>query len=276
MLTVVLDAVFQTSCGRMLKNLDIAVVDNGRAAPASGLESVELTLRLVELLASATDGKGVTEVASDLGISKPRAHRHLRCLVELGYARQDPYTECYKIGVKVLALGEAARGRYGLIRELRPVMLTLAAESGFAVTLASLIEDNVVLLEMIAGDSPLDFSVKPGMRLDFRRSAHGLIALTFGPQDLLQAQSGSGDFAAVQARVSDVRAAGWATAIDSVEYWANALAAPVFDAKGWRGSIAIAGPSRDLPARPTAVQEKWIKSAAVEASRILGYCGASL
>lgn len=259
----------------MLKNFNIAVVENSR--PAAGLESVELTLRLIELLASAPDAKGVTEVASDLGISKPRAHRHLRCLVDLGYARQDPYTEGYKIGVKTLALGEAARGRYDLIRQLRPVMLSLAEASGFAVTLASLIEDNVVLLEMISGKSPLDFSVKPGMRLDFQNSAHGLIALAFGPNDLLQSQAGSGDRALLQKRVADVRAAGWATAIDCVEYWANALASPVFGAKGvWRGSIAIAGPSRELPARPTAVQEKWIKSAAAEASQILGGWGASL
>lgn len=259
----------------MLKNLNIANAENGRSG--AGLESVELTLRLIELLASASGAKGVTEVAGDLGISKPRAHRHLRCLVELGYARQDPYTEGYEIGARVLALGEAARARYELIELLRPVMLRLSQTSGFAVTLAALIEDNVTVLEMIAGVNPLDFSVKPGARLDFQRSAHGLIALAFGPRDLLAVQLEKKEADGLQQRVSGVRAAGWATSIDSVEYWANALAAPVFDAKGhWRGSIALAGASYDLPAHPAPAQEGWIKSAAAEASELLGWRGAPI
>lgn len=257
----------------MLKNLNIANAEKDR--PGAGLESVELTLRLIELLASASSAKGVTEVAGDLGISKPRAHRHLRCLVDLGYARQDPYTEGYEIGVRVLALGEAARARYELIEILRPVMLRLSQASGFAVTLAALIEDSVIVLEMIAGANPLDFSVKPAARLDFQRSAHGLIALAFGPKDLLAAELEKPDSDVLESRVARIRTAGWATSIDSVEYWANALAAPVFDAKGlWRGSIALAGSSYDLPAQPGAQQEAWIKSAAAEASHLLGQRGA--
>ena len=259
----------------MLKNLNIAVADKDR--PAAGLESVELTLSLIELLASATHAKGVTEVSNDLGISKPRAHRHLRCLVDLGYARQDPYTEGYEIGARVLTLGHAARARYELIDLLRPVMLRLSHASGFAVTLGSLIEDKVTILEIIAGKSQLDFTVKSGGRLDFRTSAHGLVALAFGPKDLLAAQSGTGEVETLYNRVAEIRRDGWATAIDSVEYWANALAAPVFDAKGvWRGSIAMAGPSRELPAKPTRAQEQWIKSAAIEASQVLGWRGVGM
>ncbi len=225
----------------MLKNFNIAQAESAR--PAAGLESVELTLRLIELLASASCAKGVTEVAGDLGISKPRAHRHLRCLVDLGYARQDPYTEGYEIGARVLALGNAA-------------------------------QNYVTVLEMIAGANPLDFSVKPGARLEFDRSAHGLVALAFGPRDLLAAQLEMHGAEILESRVSAVRTAGWTTSIDSVEYWANALAAPVFDAKGlWRGSIAIAGASGELPAQPGPQQLAWITSAAKGASHLLGWSG---
>ena len=144
-------------------------------------------------------------------------------------------------------------------------------------TLGSLIEDKVTILEIIAGKSQLDFTVKSGGRLDFRTSAHGLVALAFGPKDLLAAQSGTGEVETLYNRVAEIRRDGWATAIDSVEYWANALAAPVFDAKGvWRGSIAMAGPSRELPAKPTRAQEQWIKSAAIEASQVLGWRGVGM
>ena len=50
--------------------------------------------------------------------------------------------------------------------------------------------------------------------------------------------------------------------------------ATVFDAKGrWRGSIAIAGASAELPAQPGPQQLAWLTSAAAEASRLLGWRG---
>jgi len=131
----------------------------------------------------------------------------------------------------------SARARDELIELMRPVMPRLSHACGFGVTLGSLIEDKVTILEIIAGKNQLDFAVKSGGRLDLRTSAHGLVALAFGPKDLLAAQSGTGEVETLCNRVAKIRQDGWATAIDSVEYWANALAAPVFDAKGvWRGS----------------------------------------
>ena len=76
-----------------------------RASSAPDLNSVDLVLRLVELLAASREPRGVTDVARELGISKPRAHRHLRALVQRGYARQDPRTEGYEVGIKVLVAG---------------------------------------------------------------------------------------------------------------------------------------------------------------------------
>ncbi len=68
----------------------------------------------------AASRAGVSEVARELGISKARAHRHLRALVQRGYARQDARTDGYEIGVKVLALGEAVRDRFDAAAAMRP------------------------------------------------------------------------------------------------------------------------------------------------------------
>ena len=71
-----------------------------------------LILRLLELLARSREPRGVSDVARELGITRPRAHRHLRALVQRGYASQDPRSEGYEVGVKVLTLGEAVRDRF--------------------------------------------------------------------------------------------------------------------------------------------------------------------
>ena len=255
------------------------------AAPIAELESVELVLRLVELLAAAREPRGVTDIARELGISKARAHRHLRALVQRGYARQDARSEGYEIGVKVLALGEAVRDRFDVLGAVRPVMGPLREATGLAVTATALVEGAVVVLEMLQGKALIAFAVRPGARLDFHASAHGLIALAFGPPELMETalarplqawtEHTLTDPAQVRAEVERVRRRGWATAEDAVQIGVNALASPVFDHRGdWRGAVALVGASRDIPQTPSDALTDLVTRAAAEASRALGWGGA--
>jgi DNA-binding IclR family transcriptional regulator len=252
-------------------------------APAD-LESVDLVLRLLELLAEARHPKGVTEVARELEISKARAHRHLRALVQRGYAAQDPRSDGYEVGIRVLTLGEQARERFDVIRAIRPQMAQLREASGLAVTASAIVGDEVIVLEMIQGASVIDFGVRPGSRLDLHASAHGLVALAFGPAHLL-------DLALtrplrrwtphtldqpdqVRRAVELVRRQGWATAVDAVQIGVNALAVPVFDHRNVsRGAIALVGASQFIPAEPSAAQIDLVTTAAAQASRSLGSQG---
>src|SRR5205823_1949141 len=106
-------------------------------------ESVELVFRLLELLAGSREPMGVTEVARILSISKPRAHRHLRALVQRGYARQDPRTDGYEIGIRLVMLGEQVRERFDVIGAIRPLMGRLRDATGLAVTASAVVGDEV-------------------------------------------------------------------------------------------------------------------------------------
>lgn len=255
-------------------------VEGGEAG--SGLSSVDLVLDMAELLAAAPRPRGVSDIARDLSISKARAHRHLRALVQRGYVRQDPETDRYEIGVKLLALGEAVRDRFDVLTAMRPEMSRLREATGQAVTASALVEGAVTVLEMLQGRTLVEFGLRPGARLDFHASAHGLIALAFGPPALLE-QVLAGPLEtftaatlvgpdAVRAEVAQVRRQGWATAMDQVLTGVNALAAPVFDHRGdWRGAIAIVGASQFIAAVPSEDQITEVTRAADEASRRLGW-----
>ena len=222
-------------------------------------------------------------MARDLGISKARAHRHLRALVQRGYARQDAVTDGYEIGVKVLALGEAVRDRFDVAAAIRPEMGRLREATGLAVTASVLAEGAVTVVEMLQGKTLIEFGIRPGSRLDFHASAHGLIALAFGPPELLE----RGAVAAAErldrrtrspirtpcaATSRRVRRQGWATAVDAVQIGVNALAAPVFDHRGdWRGAIALVGATQFIPETPSDEQIAHVTDAAAAASRRLGW-----
>ncbi len=252
------------------------------APAAADLESVELVLRLLETLAASSEPRGVTDIARELSISKPRAHRHLRALVQRGYARQDPRTDGYEIGVRVLALGEQVRERFDVIGAIRPSMGPLRDGTGLAVTASAIVGDEVVVLEMLQGASPIEFSVRVGTRLDLHASAHGLVALAFGPPSLMASALARPLNAwtdrtltepdAIRAESARVRRSGWASAADAVQVGVNALAAPVFDHRGdCRGAVALVGATQFIPKTPPADQVALVVEAANQASRRLGF-----
>jgi DNA-binding IclR family transcriptional regulator len=262
--------------------IDIVLSDDADAG--SGLASVDLVLRLLELLAGSPEPRGVSEIARALGVSKARAHRHLRALMGHGYVRQDPASERYEVAVKLMVLGEAVRERFDVLRAMRPAMARLRQSTGQAVTASALVEEAVVVLELLPGRNPIEFGVRPGTTLDFHATAHGLTALAFGPPRLL-AQASARPLKAwtaatltepedLMAAVAAVRAQGWASAPDQMMEGVNALAAPVFDHAGaWRGTVALVGASAAVAATPELVAQ--VMAAAAEASRTLGWRSAA-
>lgn len=248
----------------------------------SGLASVDLVLSLIELLAGSARPRAMSDIAREMGISKARAHRHLRALMQHGYVLQDPDTERYEIGVKLLALGEAVRHRFDVLGATRPEMGRLRDETGQTVTVSALVDNAVVILELLPGKTLVEFGVRPGATLDFHASAHGHVALAFGPKGLLErvlsrklkthTPSTLTDPAKLAAEVEKVRRRGWATAADQLLVGVNALAAPIFDYRGdWRGSLAIVGATQFIPADPAPEQLAQVTGAAAEASRRLGW-----
>ncbi|MCG6197849.1 helix-turn-helix domain-containing protein, partial [Anoxybacillus sp. LAT_38] len=51
------------------------------------------------------DGLGITELAHRMDVAKSTVHRLLTSLKNQGYVRQDPLTERYLLGLKLIELG---------------------------------------------------------------------------------------------------------------------------------------------------------------------------
>ena len=247
-----------------------------------GLASVELVLRLLEFLAHSARPRGVSEIARALGISKTRAHRHLRALVARGYARQEAHGDLYEVTVRLMVLGEAVRDRFDVLSAMRPQMGLLREATGQAVTASALVDGALVILELLHGRTLIEFGVRPGATLDLHSSAHGLVALAFGPPHLLAGLASAPlpawtsrtvtRFDRLEGAVAAVRAQGWASAADQMMVGVNALAAPVFDHRRvWRGTLALVGSTQFIAPRPDPAQIEAVTDAAAAASRQLGW-----
>lgn len=240
------------------------------------MQASDITLRMLEHLALESEPRGVTELAEALGLAKTTAHRHLRTLVERGFARQHAGTQRYEPGIKLFQLGERLRERFTLGRAAREVMQRLRDTSGQAVTLSALIDSRVIVVDLLQGHTLIEFGVRPGTDMDLTRTAHGRTALAFGPVSLRPVSgrmAGSRqNNAALERQLSSIRKQGWATAANEVMYGMNALASPVFDAGGqYLGAVAIVGSVQYIPAKPSAAQIEQVKGAALAISSHMGW-----
>lgn len=251
-----------------------------RTAPAA-TETVDLSLRILEHLALARAPAGVSDLARAFDTSKTKVYRHLQTLARHAFVRQDAATRRYEAGIKLFMLGERLRERFDVVGAARDDMARLRDKTGQAVTLSTLVEDEVVVLELLQGRAIVDFGTRPGTVLDLHASAHGKVTLAFGPAGLLerclarplkawtpQTISSRG---ALERAVAEVRGRGWATAANQVLTGVNGLAAPIFRHDGgYAGAIAIAGSVQHIPAAPSPEQVAAVTAAARAISRTMG------
>jgi len=251
-------------------------------APPAATETLDLSLRLLERLADAREPVGVSELAREFGSSKATVYRHIQTMARHGFVRQDPATQRYQAGVKLFILGERLRDRFDVLAAARKEMAPLRDETGQAVTVSALVEDQVLVLELLQGRTIVEFGTRPGTVLDLHASAHGKVALAFGPAEL-QERSLARPLKpwtpqtirtrpALERAIALVRARGWATAPNEVLPGVNALAAPIFDHRGaYAGAIAIVGSTQYIAATPAPQQIALVTGAAQRISRELGF-----
>src|SRR6267378_4446004 len=231
-------------------------------------ERVDLSLRLLERLATLREPIGVSELAREFASSKATVYRHLQTLMLHGFVRQEATTMRYAAGIKLFILGERLRERFDVLAIARDDLARLRDETGQPATLSALVEHQVVVLEVLQGHA----------------SAHGNVALAFGPESLmgyclakpLKAWTPHTicSPSALRRAVAQVRARGWAAAPNRVLQGVNGLAAPLFNHGGdYAGAVAIAGSIQYIPASPPPAQIRAVTQTAERISRKLGWNG---
>lgn len=247
-----------------------------------GVQSVMLTLKILEFLGAERKPVGVTTIASALGVNKSRIFRHLRTLVGEGYLTQSPDTERYEIGARLVRLGRAVADRLHVGEIAMPHLVALRDALGHFTVLSEVESGGVRILATVSGKSAIEIGVKQGSLLPFHASAQGKIALAFGESSLrdsaynsrleLQTPKTISSAAALRRDVDRVRRQGWAVAPNESLIGLNALAAPVFDVDGKLiGSVAIVDSIQFIEAVPGAEQIKHVVATADRISRGLGW-----
>ena len=251
---------------------------------SNSVQAVAFALRILEYVASRKDALRVTDLAAHFETNKTRIFRHLRTLVETGYIVQDKESERYRVGSRLIALGQTVSKNFDLASVARPPMRVLRDALNHSVVLGLPVSTGVQILSVEPSSAPIEITVRPGSVMAFHHSAQGKVALAFGDPAVLDALTANDltastphticQLPALRAEVQRVRARGLASAPNEAAMGLNALAAPIFDSGGQLiATAAIVNLVQFLDSRVQAKDAHSLLQCAAEISSRLGYRG---
>jgi DNA-binding IclR family transcriptional regulator len=192
---------------------------------------------------------GTNELARRIGVNPSTASRLLGTLEDARLVEQVPSSGRYRLGLRLLELGNLALGRLDLRALARPHLEALVAETGETATLSVPGERDAITVDFAQSPASVQSVARLGRPSVAHATAAGKVLLAFGgvplPNGPLErftrrTLTNSAKLASV---VERVRAQGWAEAAGERERDLNAIAAPSFGADGRLAAIlGLQGP----------------------------------
>lgn len=244
-------------------------------------KTVVKCLRLVEALARSERPRGVTELATELGLTKSNVHRLLDTLMVEGYVKRHAERRSYELTLKLWDLAAAIVSHLDIREIARAHMRQLAAETGESVHLSVLEGDEVVYVDNIETSHPVRAYARLGSRAPAHCVATGKVMLAWRPEhaiaavcERLEAATPATVTSAARLRREFARAREDGYAITSGEWrqGVGGVAAPIRNDLGEAfAAVAISGPTERLSAVKLRRMAPLVVATAARISRNLGY-----
>jgi DNA-binding IclR family transcriptional regulator len=201
---------------------------------------------------------GVTEIADRVRLPKSTVARLLATLESLEAVERFDGAR-WRIGPGLEALSATASPARSLISVARPFLVRLAAGLGEDAGLGLPDGNDVLYVDQVASDNPVQVRDWAGTRAPMHTVPSGLVLLAEWPDDALDAYL-AGELVALtrrtvtdpgrlRHRLDEVRTAGFAWGLEEFAEGIDSVAAPVRDAGGRAvAAIHVHGPAYRFPA----------------------------
>jgi IclR family acetate operon transcriptional repressor len=203
--------------------------------------AVERAVALLDALADGTPELGTNELARRTGLHPSSVSRLLATLAAAGLVEHVVATGRYRLGLRLLDLGNAVLARLDLREVARPHLHALVDATGETATLSAPGDPDAFTVDFVQSASSVQSVARLGRPSVAHATATGKVGLAFGGVELPQGRlerftaRTKVERAALAAEIEQVRRQGWARAVGEREDELNALAAPV---RGSRGELA--------------------------------------
>jgi IclR family acetate operon transcriptional repressor len=209
------------------------------------VQTIERVDQLLGILGRATQALSLGALAEAVGLPKGTTHRLLASLIYFNYVQQDPVSRGYRLGFKLVTLGNYLLDQIDLRRVARPHLLELAQRTGETANITVLDRDKALYIDKIqlSSSSGLHMVSRIGYRAPLHCSAMGKVLLAHQPDaevDRIIASRGLPrhtaktitDSAVLKAHLETIRTEGYALDDEEHSDGVRCVAAPIRDMGG--------------------------------------------
>lgn len=211
--------------------------------------AVERAVGVLEALAASDGELGTNELARRTGVNASTVSRLLATLAANGYVTHVEESGRYRLGLRLLQLGNLVVAGLDVREAARPQLEDLVAQTGETATLSVPGEQDAFTVDFVQSASSVQSVATLGRPSIAHATAAGKILLAFGDVALSSGRLERftprtiTDPRKLRVEVERVRAQGWAEAAGERERDLNAIAAPSFGADGKLTAIlGVQGP----------------------------------
>ena len=225
--------------------------------PPQGAQAALRAVRLLKLFTNDRPEMSLAEISKLAGLNKTTTHRLLRALQSESLIDRNPATNAYGLGAGLMALGVQALAGSDLRRRVRPLLKTLAKESGETVTLEVPVERSMLILDEITGRHDVAAAGNIGTRWPIHATSTGKAWIAFDESGMDRIDDQLPSLTAntltskekFQPQLSDIRRRGYAETVDELQEGFTAVATVIRGSLGdVQGALSIGGATHRLSA----------------------------
>ncbi|TWJ11270.1 IclR family transcriptional regulator [Geobacter argillaceus] len=245
--------------------------------------TVEYALDVLEQFLDNTDELGMTELRKRLNLNKYTLGRLLATLASRSYIEVNNGTDCYRLGIRNLEMGQSAIKQMKLPRQARAVLESVVRDCNETTDVAIMRGSEIYCLDAVESSHPVRVVPRMGTMLPAHCTAAGKVLLANGSEADLQRYLSEDlrqltmntiiDRDQFRRLLSTIAAQDYALEDEELNLGVRSVAAPIRNYTGGVvGAVSVSGPiMRFNTARMYDELVPQVKRAAKEISLRLGY-----
>lgn len=202
------------------------------------LSTLERGLSVLRAFNHSRPEMQLSEVAAATGLNPAVARRCLNTLVHLGYVAQ--HGRRFLLRPEVLVFGQAFLASMNIEEVAGPYLQAVRDETGDSSSMAVLSEHDILYLAHVSTNRRIRLGASVGTRFPVYATSLGKVLLAFQGEEAIDAYLATAELtrmtensittpAALRGVLRQVRADGYASAQDELDYGIVSVAVPVFD-----------------------------------------------
>lgn len=223
------------------------------------VQSLDRGIQILMILAERSSAS-ITELAEALDVDKSTASRLAETLRQRDMVRVDPETKRFRLGFRILHLGEALKDNLNVIAIARPMLLALSAQINESVHFCAYNNKSVYVMDQVRSNKNYALSATVGMIEPLHCSSVGKCILAYRRPDTIRALLEDYPFTkytektivskeALLVHLETIRQAGYALDDEEMAPGVLCIAVPVYDYRNSvRYSIGVSGPKGNFNA----------------------------